>query len=420
MSELSIDSTYGVIVIQDLKVLHVDDNYAKIYGYADGNDLLIHIDSFLDLIPERFHSKACENYHDTIAGKIYPRGHTYVNIDRSGREFTVFSVDHVIDWNDKPALQVTVIDLSVVVEANRRIREKDRMFTKLIMQSGQGIMVHRGFKPLMVNQAWVNAIHAESVEQVLSMDSILSIIPLEHQEDAKQQYQQIISGEVVGKSVVSENICFDGVRRYFNIYNNVIDWDYAPAIQVVLEDITDKVKYEKALAHRATHDSLTDLLNRNAIYDWIDEKMQNNITLTCILADIDNFKMINDNHGHAAGDQVILTLARIFSKNIAKINGIVGRWGGEEFIVFVSSADNETVYHLIESVRTQFAAYIFETDSCQFSATVSIGIGFNCICDENTVIDDLIKTADKRLYMAKANGKNQVSATDCVCCNENN
>ena len=60
-----------------------------------------------------------------------PRGKTFTNIDRHGKRFTVFSVDHVIEWEGKPALQVTTIDLSIMVEANKKIREKDLMFKRL-------------------------------------------------------------------------------------------------------------------------------------------------------------------------------------------------------------------------------------------------------------------------------------------------
>lgn len=296
MPELSIDSSYGVIIIQDLKAVSVDDKYANLYGYDSSQELLNRIDSFLELLPEKYHDKAKENYREIIAGRMVPHGQTFTNVDRFGREFTVFSVDHLISWNNKPALQVTVIDLSVVVEANNRLRQHDLMFKKMIMQSGQGIMVHRDFTPLMINDAWVRLMRAESKEQVMGMGSILEIIPERNRESVKQHYHDIISKKIVGRSVTSENICFDGSRRFFNVYDNVIEWDGEPAVEVILEDITDKVLLEKTLAYRASYDQLTDLFNRSAIYDWLKSQLECNETIACILLDVDDFKKINDTY----------------------------------------------------------------------------------------------------------------------------
>ena len=200
MTDINIDSTYGLVIIQDLKIVYADDNYANMYGYENKACLLKNVDSFLQLIPAEFHDPVKQRFVDTIAGKMTPRGKTFINTDRYGKPFTVFSVDHVIEWEGKPALQVTVIDLSIMVEANQKIREKDLMFKRLIMNSGQGILVHRDFKPLLVNKAWVKAMHGESIEQALSLDSILQFIPPENHQQAKKHYQQSISGMTKSKS----------------------------------------------------------------------------------------------------------------------------------------------------------------------------------------------------------------------------
>ena len=183
MTEIDIDSTYGLVIIQDLKIVYANNNYANMYGYENKACLLKSVDSFLDLIPEKFHDSVKQRFSDTISGKMIPRGKTFINIDRHGKPFTVFSVDHIIEWEKKPALQVTVIDLSILVEANKKNREKDLMFKRLIMNSGQGILVHRDFKPLLVNNAWVEAMHGDSIEQVMSLDSMLQfILPENHQQ----------------------------------------------------------------------------------------------------------------------------------------------------------------------------------------------------------------------------------------------
>jgi len=405
MPDINIDSTYGVIVIQNLKAVYIDENYAKLYGYDSPDDLLNSIDSFLDLIAPAFHALAMQNYQDIISGKIKPRGHTFHNIDRYGKEFTVFSIDHLIEYAGELALQVTVVDLSIVVEANKQVREKDLAFKRLIMNSGQGIMVHRNFKPLMLNQAWANEMRASSLQQAMEIDSVLQFIPAEKHAEVKEHYVKTINGEVTSKSNIVENICFDGSKRFFNIYDNLIEWEGEPAVQVVLEDVTDKVEYERALAYRASHDQLTDLYNRSAIYDWLGSHYHTNSDITCMLIDIDDFKKVNDSYGHQMGDQVIKGLAGIIKKIVQQFNGVVGRWGGEEFIAFIPNVSGSKTAEMAESIRVVFNQIKYQQDAVSFNASVSIGISSTYESEANLSIDELIKSADQNLYFAKANGK---------------
>jgi len=413
MTEIDIDSTYGLVIIQDLKIVYADNNYANMYGYENKACLLKSVDSFLDLIPEKSHESVKQRFANTISGQMIPRGKTFINIDRHGKPFTVFSVDHIIEWEKKPALQVTVIDLSILVEANKKNREKDLMFKRLIMNSGQGILVHRDFKPLLVNNAWVEAMHGDSIEQVMSLDSMLQFILPENHQQAKKHYQQLISGMAESKSNIVENICFDGKKRFFNAYDNTIEWEGEPAIQVVLEDVTDKVEFEKALAYRASHDQLTNLFNRSAVYDWLDEHLKIHDNVHCILIDIDDFKEVNDTHGHQVGDQVIKSISTIIKNTVQELNGVSGRWGGEEFIIFMPNTAFDKTFIMAESIRTSFNKVKHHiSPDCSFNSSVSIGISSHYACHGIINIDNLIKATDKLLYRAKEQGKNRIMGNE--------
>ncbi|MFA0284409.1 diguanylate cyclase [Vibrio sp. 10N.222.55.F12] len=409
MSSINFESTYGVITIQDMNVVSVDANYARIYGYQSPEELLTNIDSFLDLISEEYHVLAYQNYLETISGQRDPQVHTYVNVDRNAREFTVFSIDHVTEWQGRPALQVTVIDLSPAIQLQNAVREQDKMYHDMIMQSGQGILVHREFKPLMVNQSWVNMQGAASIEQVLELDSILELVPKQNADGISKHYHAIVSGELSGTSTVVENIGFDGVHRFFNIYDNAITWKGQPAVQVVLEDVTQKVMLEKQLVHQANFDEMTDLLNRRAIYEWLREHMSSNNYLVCMLLDIDDFKSINDTYGHMVGDEVICALANITKRSAEKAGGVAGRWGGEEFIIFIPNASLEAALQVSEEIRQQFNQVEFRIDEqLRFNSSVSIGISDSQACEDGVTIDALVNLTDQSLYRAKANGKNCV------------
>ncbi len=409
MFSINFESTYGVIIIQDMNVVSVDANYARIYGYQSPEELLANIDSFLDLIPEEFHVLAYQNYLETVSGQRDPQVHTFTNVDRNGREFTVFSIDHVTEWQGRPALQVTVIDLSPAIQLQNIVRKQDQMYRDMIMQSGQGILVHRDFKPLMVNQSWVNLQGGKSIEQVLQLDTILDLVPKQNVESIYQRYQTVMSGEPSGTSNVVENIGLDGVHRFFNIYDNAVIWEGKPAMQVVLEDVTQKVMLEKQLVHQANYDEMTDLLNRRAIYEWFREHMTSDNHLVCMLLDIDDFKSINDTYGHMVGDEVICALANITKRSVESVGGVAGRWGGEEFIVFLPNATSEMSHEISEQIRQQFNQAEFKIDEqTRFNSSVSIGMSDSLACEERMTIDALVNLTDQSLYRAKANGKNCV------------
>ena len=410
MSSINFESTYGVITIQDMNVVSVDANYARIYGYQSPEELLTNIDSFLDLISEEYHVLAYQNYLETISGQRDPQVHTYVNVDRNGREFTVFSIDHVTEWQGRPALQVTVIDLSPAIQLQNAVREQDKMYHDMIMQSGQGILVHREFKPLMVNQSWVKMQGGSSIEQVLKLDSILTLVPKQNTDGISKHYQAIVSGELSGTSTVVENIGFDGIHRFFNIYDNAITWQGQPAVQVVLEDVTQKVMLEKQLVHQANYDEMTDLLNRRAIYEWLREHIASDTHVVSMLLDIDDFKSINDTYGHMVGDEVICALANITKRNVERVGGVAGRWGGEEFILFIPNASPNVSREVSDQIRQQFNQVEFKVgEQIRFNVSVSIGVSDSRSCEGKVSIDALVNLTDQSLYRAKANGKN------CVC-----
>ncbi|MFC1235565.1 diguanylate cyclase [Vibrio sp. F74] len=410
MNKLNIDSTYGVVVIQNCKAVSVDKNYARIFGYNSPIELMESTDSFLDLIDPSLHDAAMANYGDIISGRVVPRGHTFRNVDRYGRSFTIFAIDHLIEWQGAPALQVTVMDLSMVEQANEQIKEVNLKYKRMITDSRQGILVHKNFKPLFVNQAWVRLMRAESIEFVLARDDVLDrLLPENRQTAINRNNAQLGGRRVDYDNNVYQNVCYDGTKRYFNVYDNLIEWDGEPALQVILEDVTEHVELRKKLEYRASHDSLTDLYNRSAIYDKLKASCSNTGLLICMLIDIDNFKSINDTHGHYDGDEVIRTLASILRKEVGEL-GIIGRWGGEEFIVFLQSSDFELAKGIAENLRRIFNSTVFNLSKGQLVSSVSIGIAFSdCKCASQKGIDGIVKDADRNMYLAKSNGKNQIS-----------
>ncbi len=159
----------------------------------------------------------------------------------------------------------------------------------------------------------------------------------------------------------------------------------------------------------ATRDPLTGCLNRRAFFEKAEflflEATQNHGELTCIMADIDHFKSINDRYGHATGDKVIQLVAGELRSN-ARPDDLVGRYGGEEFCIILPGADRKAAAAIAERLRMQ----VKSASQGRFTASVRITASFGVAALADGIGDpgELINRADKALYVAKESGRNRV------------
>lgn len=161
------------------------------------------------------------------------------------------------------------------------------------------------------------------------------------------------------------------------------------------------------LHHLAEIDFLTQIFNRGAIARRLEKKLkkaQQHQAATLILLDIDYFKKINDNHGHDVGDRVLQEVARVLESQLTP-QDILGRWGGEEFVIFLPNCPAATARDRAESLRLQVEKntvdYVIKTLRC----TISLGVVTAPL--GHHPLDRLIKQADRALYQAKENGRNR-------------
>ena len=149
----------------------------------------------------------------------------------------------------------------------------------------------------------------------------------------------------------------------------------------------------------ATIDVLTRIPNRRATQAFLERELarvqRNQGEFTLLLIDIDNFKQVNDRWGHATGDAVLVKTASLFQSMIRR-QDLVGRWGGEEFLIIVPGACDAEV--LAERIRSEVAKTDYRHGTVSFHITVSIGI--TC-ANQTSAEDEILKQADNALYRAK-------------------
>ena len=160
------------------------------------------------------------------------------------------------------------------------------------------------------------------------------------------------------------------------------------------------------LAYLASRDSLTNLLNRRIMSQYIQmehvRSKRSGKAFGLIMADVDDFKRVNDSFGHAAGDLVLIELAGLLSATLREQDSIA-RWGGEEFLILLPETDFEGVQIAAEKVRDLIAQSSIPYQGHDIQITLSIG---GVVCEHEAGWDDCIKIADRALYYGKSHGKN--------------
>ncbi|MBU4563265.1 MAG: diguanylate cyclase [Desulfarculus sp.] len=159
----------------------------------------------------------------------------------------------------------------------------------------------------------------------------------------------------------------------------------------------------------ATTDPLTGAYNRGNLMDRGAEEFARykryQIPFSALMIDIDHFKKVNDTYGHHVGDEVLKRMVARISANLRQTD-IFGRYGGEEFVAFLTHTESAGALNAAEQLRVMLSELTMETEKGSFNFTVSIGV--SQVKSEDQTLEDVIKRADEALYMAKEGGRNRV------------
>jgi len=169
---------------------------------------------------------------------------------------------------------------------------------------------------------------------------------------------------------------------------------------------------EKKLVELATKDPLTGLSNRRNLLALAEHEIararRTGEPIALVIADIDHFKQINDQHGHEAGDHVLSHVGALLMQ-LCRGQDIVARWGGEEFLLLLPATDLNAATQLAERVRAAVATASVDHESKAVSFTLSLGVA---VLDSAEPISAAIARADRMLYQSKAEGRDRVSVAE--------
>ncbi|AEB57420.1 sensor domain-containing diguanylate cyclase [Ectopseudomonas mendocina] len=196
-----------------------------------------------------------------------------------------------------------------------------------------------------------------------------------------------------------------GIRH--SLYLNLLICLLVTAVVLTLVSLVIR-RYQQRIAALATTDSLTNLPNRRGFELHVEQALQeaqrDSSPLCAVMLDLDNFKQINDRHGHLAGDEVLRSFAERLRAALRQ-SDILCRWGGEEFILLLKNTDRHAAHELAEKLRQHCADQRYPMDGEALQVTVSLGLSQ---WQPGEALHDLLSRTDRALYRAKQAGRDRV------------
>ena len=416
-SQIFLDCANDLIqsIDRDGRFLYVNRAWRETLGYDDAEIAAL---SIFDILDPDCRESCATLFRDIAAGKI---SHTYevVFVAKSGRRLPVEGKIST-DFKDGELVATRGIfrDISQRKEAEDLLRDQKLFTEKLIRYSVVPIFV---LDPQHRVTDWNRAcemLTGISAEQMVGTTNHWQafyrekrpcladlVIDSADRGNLAGLYTAAKNSELLEEGIHAE-VWLDavgGARRYLScdavpIYNRGKE---LVAVIETLHDLTERKKMEEALTRLATTDTLTGIYNRGKIEDSLRQEMARatryGSPLAIILFDLDYFKKINDSLGHSIGDQVLKEVAVTVGRQIRETD-VLGRWGGEEFMVLCPGTMADDAITIAEKLRQR-------VEELPLGVTISCGLaGYR----SGESMDTLINRADKALYAAKHAGRNLV------------
>ncbi|MDO9599997.1 MAG: diguanylate cyclase [Azoarcus sp.] len=190
--------------------------------------------------------------------------------------------------------------------------------------------------------------------------------------------------------------------------------EQAPYVHVYLREmapVLEAKRLTETLRESSLRDAMTGLNNRRFLEEYVDTLIANarrrKTPLAVMMLDLDYFKVVNDTHGHDAGDAVLKALAGVLRQSV-RASDMVIRFGGEEFLIVLQDADQGAALKVGENIRQAVEAMKVQVNGLVLQKTISVGLAM--LADDSNSFWQTVKFADVALYRAKENGRNRVVA----------
>lgn len=407
-------SIQGVLVHVEGKALFANQAYADIFGYGSPEELLSQ-DSALGHVAAREHERMKQYTEAGLRGEEIPV-YEFEGIKKDGSRIWLENRGRAIDWEGKPAIQRTIVDVTERKRTQEKLRAAEEQMRLILESAGEGIYgLDLEGSATFVNPAAAVMLGYDAEE--LIGESMHELIHYSYPDgtgyprESCPMYAAFKDGKV---HVVTDEVLWRKDGSSFPVeYTStpVRKDDEIIGAVVVFKDITERKRAEEELQKLAVTDPLTGLPNRRH-YLQIAEKetawsLRYNHPLSVMIMDLDHFKEINDTHGHAKGDEVLVKIATV-CLNAVRSSDVFARFGGEEFAALLPMTTLSQTEALGHRLRHLVSGIGVRSDAGMIRLTASFGVA-QFIAEDESIEQTLVR-ADKALYEAKEAGRNRVRA----------
>ena len=402
---LAENSLTGIYIHQDGKYVFVNEGFAMMHGYT--REELIGKDYMLLNHPDD--RKMVKNRVSCILrGENKWRIGENRRVKKDGTTIWCQLIVNVINYKGNPAIMGNVIDITERKKAEEALRDEATRRRILIEQSSDGIVVlDQGGKVHEANRRFAEML-GYSIEEAHD----LHVWDWDTQWTREQLLGMIRSVGSSGDRFETNHRRKDGSTIQVEICTNGAICGGQKLVFCVCRDITERKQMERKLSDMATHDALTGLPNRILLTDRFDvavaqaKRRTNNVAI--MMLDLDHFKYVNDTLGHDIGDKLLKAAGNMLVSSVRK-SDTVARIGGDEFVLLFPEINNlRSIHRIAQKILDDFKKP-FHLDGHRISITTSIGIAVYPSDGNN--FESLLTSADKAMYQAKEEGRNNYKYT---------
>lgn len=385
------------ILRNDGAVVQANPAFAKILGWSlDEIKNLSNIPFFEDDFTSEEHEKQLDLLR---SGKSIPYFETKRK-HKNGETKDILASYRAI--NKKDILAVAMYkDITEEKQTQRMLRLTENCYRTLVEYSPDAIIVQSSGKITFVNPEALHIIGAKKDTDIIGT-SLLDYMDIGKMESESELIRLLRQEEMVKIEPTIQRLNrIDGTNIWVEIIAIPVKFEGEMVIQAIIRDVTVRKYYEDQLTYMATHDPMTDVVNRSTFMEVLDKRIEEvKVTkemLALLFIDLDKFKEINDTLGHGVGDSLLIQFAKRMKENIRQ-EDIIGRIGGDEFLILLKGMDKNEIHTIVKRMHSNFGKpYVIEGK--EIIATSSIGVAL--YPEDAMSSDKLMHFADEALYKAK-------------------
>ncbi|MEQ8175205.1 MAG: PAS domain S-box protein [Syntrophomonadaceae bacterium] len=378
-----------IFVLQNYKFRYFNSTFASVLAYEEKDLLRMHAldvvhPDFKSLVKYRLLELQYNNTEFRLDIKV---------VDDKGHEYWIDMCASMIEWEGLPAVIAVGYDISSHKRIQEALVQSESNFRQLADTAPTLIFVMRDSRLIYVNQTFENQT-IYSRKECLGMN-IWEFIHPDHREWIKYLSEQGRPESTSPGRYQAKLLRKDGSVAWGDFSTSEIIFNDQPAILGVGIDVSDRKQAEEQITYLSYHDKLTSLFNRAYAEEMLQKlDSEENFPLSFILGDVNGLKLVNDAFGHTHGDNLLKSAARILTTSCGG-QGLVARWGGDEFVLLLPRCDENEALQLCSRI----------SDACNafphFPVQISISLGLAVKRSAGQSIEEISKEAEDLMYRNK-------------------